>query len=346
MTIMSPDLSGADELPVIRLRTPSDLVAAAPYLVGYTIPDHSLVIFGLNDAGQVRVSVCGEIPASGTGHAEMAQSLRMKLTHVDVTAIYVLAYGDHAETTLLLDVVCTELADHDIGVRDALRIHGGRYWFHPDTDPDGGPSAGIPLDDGDVAAQAIAAGCAPFPSRSAVAASIAPVAGDARAAMRAATVVAEELLIDADTVDPEHVGRDLLRASYRFLPYAADRYAAGGVIDDVQAALLAIALQSVPVRDQAISLSAHSDTRAYLALWTDLARRVEPAYRVPVLCLLAFTAWRDGGGPLATIAITEALRADPGYRLAQLIDQALACGLPGPAFDIPEPAGLPDEPGS
>lgn len=342
----SSHLPASGDLPVIRLHTRGDLIAAVPYLVGY-VPNHALVVLGVDEAeSRVTVSVCGELPPRGTGAtgcAEMARGLRLKLAHTALTAVYVLAYGDGPDATPLVDAVRAELGGHGVNVRDALRIHDGRYWSYLDTDPVRCPPDGIPVDTRytDAAVQGIAAGCAPYPNRAAVADSIAPVQGERRAAMRAATGVAEELLNDARWAAPQRAGDDLRDASLRFLPYAAETYASGGVLDDVPAATLAIAVGDVRVRDRAICLAAHGDTSAYLSLWTDLARRVEPDYRVPVLVLLAFTAWRDGGGPLPSIAIDEALRADPGHSFAQVIRDVLAYGIPATDIDLPEPGELP-----
>lgn len=350
----------SSDRPMITLRSTADLIAMAPYLIGY-VPDRRLIIVGIGDAagdangsatGNVKVSSTVEIPPPGTEQAELAGIARdmvAQLRNASVDAAYVLAYGDGHAATRLVDAVRAELVNHGVAVRKALRIHDGRYWTYTGTGADAGggmgggadrcPPEGVPVAPvgSHVAAEAAMAGEAPFSSRSAVAGSIAPITGDARAAMRAATMIAEELLNDARTVAPGRATDDLREASFRFLPYAADRYATGGVFDDVQAATLAIAIGDVRVRGRATCLAAHGDTSAYLAVWTDLARRVEPAYRVPVLVLLAFTAWRDGGGPLPSIAIDEALRADPGHRFARVMREVLAHGIPATEIDLPAP---------
>jgi hypothetical protein len=327
----------------INVRSINDLLAVVPYLIGY-VPDHHLVIVGIDDAtGRAEAAACAELlpPGSG-GHAETAGFMRMKLVHTSVNAAYVFAYGDGRESTPLVDAVRTELADHGIDVRGALRIRDGRYWSYLAADHC--PPEGTPIDvaRSDTVMQAAAAGLAPFSSRTALAATIAPVEGYARAAMQAATAVAEDVVNGAYVIAPEQAARDHREASYRFLPWAADRYAHHRVIDDAQAAVLSVALRDERIRDRAVSLAAHGDTRAYVALWTDLARRVEPAYRVPVLCLLAFAAWRDGGGALPTVATTEALRADPHYAFAGLMRDLLAHGIHGPTFDVPKPGELAD----
>lgn len=49
--------------------------------------------------------------------------------------------------------------------------------------------------------------------------------------------------------------------------------------------------------------------------------------QAPALTLLALLAWWDGDGVLATDRLAAALDADPGYRLALLVERALEAGL-------------------
>ena len=47
------------------------------------------------------------------------------------------------------------------------------------------------------------------------------------------------------------------------------------------------------------------------------------SHAAPVLSVLAAWAWWNGNGALARVALDRALRCDPGYRLAQLIEQVV-----------------------
>lgn len=64
------------------------------------------------------------------------------------------------------------------------------------------------------------------------------------------------------------------------------------------------------------------------ALLTDrlmvLCARTPREVAAPVLTLLAMHSWAKGEGTLANVAVERALAVDPDYRLAQLLDQALA----------------------
>ena len=56
--------------------------------------------------------------------------------------------------------------------------------------------------------------------------------------------------------------------------------------------------------------------------------------------LLAFAAWRNGGGAIASIALDRALDADPAYPMARLLPDAIDNGLaPSAWLDVPHPVG-------
>jgi hypothetical protein len=74
---------------------------------------------------------------------------------------------------------------------------------------------------------------------------------------------------------------------------------------------------------------------AHLRLWTDVVRRVDPAYAPAPAALLAFVAWQSGNGALAGIAIGRALAADPGYSLALLLRDIVEAGVPPSQARLP-----------
>ncbi|NKY07073.1 DUF4192 family protein, partial [Cellulomonas hominis] len=50
--------------------------------------------------------------------------------------------------------------------------------------------------------------------------------------------------------------------------------------------------------------------------------------QAPALTVLALLAWWCGDGVRARVLVEQALAHDPGHRLAELLDRALALGLP------------------
>jgi len=67
---------------------------------------------------------------------------------------------------------------------------------------------------------------------------------------------------------------------------------------------------------------------AHRRLWTDLVRRAQPGYVAAPASLLAVTAWQEGNGALANIALDRALTDTPGYSMAVLLRDALDAGVP------------------
>jgi hypothetical protein len=70
-----------------------------------------------------------------------------------------------------------------------------------------------------------------------------------------------------------------------------------------------------------------------LALWTDVLRRAERDLAAAPASLLAFAAWRNGHGALASVALERALGADPAYPMALLLDEMLQEGISPSTLD-------------
>lgn len=88
-------------------------------------------------------------------------------------------------------------------------------------------------------------------------------------------------------------------------------------------------LMDVRVRDCLLwSLSRTADLRHVLALLLQGLRAAPPAYRAPIATTLAIGTWLLGDGARASIALEQALTADPAYTLARLLDVALRSGMP------------------
>jgi hypothetical protein len=66
------------------------------------------------------------------------------------------------------------------------------------------------------------------------------------------------------------------------------------------------------------------------ALWLDLASSCDGPLAVPALTVLGVHVWTQGNGSLASAAAERALRLDPDYRFARLLDEALQLGVRPP----------------
>lgn len=311
------------------LRTLGDLLAVVPYLLGFH-PADSLVLIALRDRQivfQVRVDL--PEPAEAT---DLARHLAGLAERNSATSAVLLGYGTGTRVTPVALALPPALESRGVALLDALRVTDGRYWSYLCTEPTCCPPEGTPYDAASpIAAEAVVNGYVALPSREEFARRLEPVSGPAREAMVEATRRADErlaALIESRTDDPSGA---LLQAGVAAIDGAVQRRRAGQPIDDDELAWLGVVLVYLPVRDHAwASLGGDLSTdelSTHLSLWTEVVRRGDPDLVVAPATLLAFAAWRAGEGALASIALATALEADPEYRMAQLLYQALVTGL-------------------
>jgi hypothetical protein len=133
------------------------------------------------------------------------------------------------------------------------------------------------------------------------------------------------------------------RAGRKAVREAERCYRSGGRLPDDEIAWLGLLLLHVPVRDYAWTRTRTEEWE--LGLWSDVVRRVEPAYVPAPASLLAFVAWRSGSGVLASVAVERALDEQGDYSLAMLVHQALVNGVHPAVMDgWPAVAGAPELP--
>jgi hypothetical protein len=333
--------------PQVSLRSPADLVALAPYLLGFH-PVDSVVVVGLRGR-QIGFAARGDLPdpaGNGPPVSRHAREIIDLVARQSVDSVALLGYGPAAAADPMLRAVRAAADRSGLPVVEVLRVSDQRWWSQLCQDPRCCPPEGTPVDlaASEVSARCTYAGLTAAGSREDLARGIAPVGGSARAAMTEATDRAEQGLADLLATLPESEQTSaVLTAGSRAIEAAIARYAEGTTLDDDAVAWLGILLVSIPVRD--VAWRAITTGEPHLRLWTDLTRRVEPALVPAPASLLAFTAWRAGDGALAGMALERALREDPSYSLANLLMDALQQGIPpsrldgwpAPAQEGPEP---------
>ena len=318
-------------------------------------PGRSLVIVGFGGPrGTIRVTFRYDLPdpPDPAAAADIAEHAAAVLSGQRIRKAVVIGYGDGVVVTPVAERAAAALRAAGIVPCDVLRVADGRYWSYLCGRPDCCPPEGTPFDAlaHPAAAELAVAGHAAYPSRDAMAASIAPVTGVAAEAMRRATDAASQRawdLVGAEAKRPGAAGRDagldgsgapprLADAGRAAVREAIARYRSGGrLTDDEEIAFLSVMLADLRVRDDAWARMDPGYCQAHLLLWTDLVRKACPEYVPAVASLLAFTAWQAGNGALANMAIDRALAADPGYSMAHLIYQAVSAGLPPSQARLP-----------
>jgi hypothetical protein len=327
---MTPDSS-------IAVRNPADLVDATPYVIGFH-PTDSLVVLGLS-GNRVSFGARYDLPPP---ESDDIVQLGAVVAAQRARCVAVLAYGPPATVDPVVRRALAVFHAFRVRVLEAVRVHDGRWWSYFCSDAGCCPSEGTPFDTATsvIAAEATYRGQVALPSRQALVALVAPVEGEARAAMTAATARAGSRL-DSLIADDAHESRAIRRAGRLAVREAEKRCRAGRALTDDEVAWLGVLLLDPDVHEYTLGRLGDEEWR--LALWTDVLRRVEPTYVAAVGCVLSYLAWRAGQGALARVAVDRALRAEPQHRMAGLLDEVLGMGI-GPhamsALDSPPRAAV------
>ncbi|MDQ1656492.1 MAG: hypothetical protein QOD41_1575 [Cryptosporangiaceae bacterium] len=312
------------------------MVAALPYLLGFH-PEESIVLVGLRGHSEVVVTIRGDLPdpaAEPVGGRAMAAHLARSAVTDGVThavVIVVTRAGDPGSLPRrrLAEHTARALRGHGLTVLDQLCVRDGRYWSYTCADRGCCPPEGTvppPVGGGSVAVGTVAAGRVVLPGRPALVATLEPAradpdlerafggagsAQDALARRRGLAVAAAE---GVTAIAAEVVRR-------------AD---GGGVLTAGAVASHAVALALPAVRDGCLRWIGGPLSGAAESLWLELARRALPAYVAPAATILGMYAYARGDGAFARVCTDRALKCDPAYALAELLNDALDYGISPP----------------
>src|SRR4051794_152206 len=214
----------------LKVRTPSDLLAAVPYLIGFH-PADSVVVVAIADQ-KVLFAARGDLPPPGHDDDEARRAavhLAEMVSRQSIDEATVIGYGEAGRVTPSVLRIADALRRTSVRVLDVLRVTDGRYWSYLCDEPGCCPEDGTPYapEHSVIAAQATYAGAVVLPDREALVAQLAPVTGAARAAMTAATERAEERLA---AVHPGECVRYVRRSGRALVREAERRCRAGRLL--------------------------------------------------------------------------------------------------------------------
>ncbi|MER7440286.1 DUF4192 domain-containing protein [Micromonospora avicenniae] len=320
------------EPPRLAVRSPADLLAAVPYLLGFH-PADSVVVVAMRGR-RVVFAARADLPDPAEDQAGPARHLASVVQRQRADAATVVGYGPVDRATPAVDAVRGALGEAGLVLLDALRVTDGRWWSYLCAEAGCCPAEGRPYEPGtsEVSASAVYAGQVALPDRGALVAQVAPVDGPARVAMRRATAAAEQRLARLLPPTGEQLDEGQVRtAGVVAVREAMRRQRRGERLSDDEVAWLSLLLTRIEVRDHAWERTDGRDRD--IALWTDVLRRAEPDLIAAPASLLAFAAWRAGQGALAAVALERALAEHPDYSLALLLDDLLRRGVPPSELD-------------
>src|SRR5690606_4473289 len=225
--------------PPVTLRSPDDLLAATPYLLGFH-PDLSLVAVAIRDRAVVVVARA-DLPAPAEPPEPPAEAVLAAVVRQRPTVVALIGYGPEQRVGPAMAVALAGAARRRIRVREALRVEAGRWWSYLCDQPGCCPAAGTRFDPSTsvVAARMTVAGYTALPDRRALARRLAPVSGAARVAMAAATGRARHALeVRLAGLPEREVPAALLADGRAAVARAVDRYRqpAGRLDDDGRSA--------------------------------------------------------------------------------------------------------------
>lgn len=325
--------------PTLTARTPADLIAAVPCVLGFH-PEDSLVMLTFARRGRsfhARV----DLPPDPADHDELAAVLLHAAVTNAVERVVFVAYTRDGELAgAAVRVLEQAFGAAEIDVLDVLRADGTR-WFPL---REGRPPRlydGVPYDASShpFAAESVLAGRVTHRSRADLVATIAPD--------RAAVARVQRLLADRGT---EIVARQqpaearwLLATVTAHLGDSASQAAdalAAGLADEAVARLL-VACRDEELRGVALSLVTRADADLHVEFWSDVIRRTPTAWAAAPAALLGFAAWQAGQGALAWCAVDRSREADPDFGLARLVGEVLVAAMPPDTWRGPAARDLP-----
>lgn len=297
-------------------------VAAVPGLLGFQ-PGRSLVCIGHRPGHGPVVTLRYDLPGRPDirAAAHAASHAAGVLTANRATAVTVIGYGPEDLAAGPACAAGVAAAEAGLRVTGQLRVDGDRFWC---LCGEPGCAAGRPLP-----REAPAAGAQQprvLASREALAAVVALDPGSGKVGR--AAVAAQRAMMAKGR-------RRAVEDAYGIVRNLIGFYRNGGTAGPPAAATALAAVGLTPARDLAWSMMDPRWAPQHEKLWTDLTRLAPPAYRAAPATLLAFTAWQQGNGALANVALDTALAANPRYAMAHLVRGALDAGRPPAAARLP-----------
>jgi hypothetical protein len=303
-----------------------------PGLLGFH-PEESVVLVTVGDARQpfhARV----DLPVDPVDVEALAAHLAGVAARNGVTRIACVIYSDDAGLAeafgseidgrlraVAVQLVCAVRAD-------------GRRWWPLGGEPDA-PGAPYDVSSHPLMAQTVMEGTVVLGSRRELADTL--EGDDPKETLRVGRLADEVLGRLALTLDGRSDRRTIRRhlgVEGRWVRHRVCRFLEDGRrLDDSDAARLAtLVALSVEVRDVAWAEMSQATASRHVDLWRDVVRRVPVHLRAAPAAMLGFAAWLSGDGALAWCAVERALEAEPGYRLAELLSDALAGAVPPSAW--------------
>lgn len=297
----------------LTVRTPSDLLACVPLLLGF-VPEESAVVISLPPGAGPHVRVdLGEpddLPRLALSLVE--PTLRHGVRRV---ALVVFTALDRAPSIARL--LGESFAEAGMEVVALVAADGSRSMTltpgHEDERSTPYDSLSHPF-----VAEAVLRGQVVLGSREELRDQLSP---EVEAVARVAGLIAAEV---GDGSRPAAV-----RRSVRWVTRCLAEHArAGSLPSDQEIASLVLSLESTPCRDAAWAWVQRADARAHVEIWLRVIRSTPVEYAAAPAAVLAFHAWLAGDGALAWCAVEHSAATGRPCSLTDLVEDLLDRAAP------------------
>lgn len=291
----------------LTVRTPDDLLACVPLLLGF-VPQRSAVVISLPPGAgpHARADVDSATDLDDLAHALVSPVLRHRVARVAVVV-----YADLGLGATVARHLETAFVDAGVDVVAVLAADGGR-WLSvtpPTTVPREYDALAHPF-----VAEAVVRGQVVLGSREAVRSQLEP-----DESLLAAVETRLEWLTQSGAEPPPPAWvRDCL----------AHRLRAGDLPDACEVADLVLAVATPDGRDAAWAWAERVDARRHVEIWLRVVRGCPPADRGASAAVLAFHAWLAGDGALAWCAVDASRAASRACSLTDLVEDLLTRAAP------------------
>ena len=310
------------------VKTPHDLLAAVPFLIGYHPTDSLVLISVKKDALEMAMRIDYPIkPPEGT-FALLASHLQRD----QAEAALVIAYEPDGCTTgeVLLQEISVAITDANIPIRELMLVRCGRWKSLLCKDLSCCPESGTLMEDfqnSRIAAEQVANGkVLPFSDVLSLGNSIAAtsLAADGNWMEKV-----NQFKIETEDAELNAKQRDGAEAIHLL----ADFYIQYGRCEDLDLKARVLGrLSDIQVRDYALGCHDSESIEAYAKMWRDLLRLAPKESVAPVASLFAAIAYENGDGALAHRALDRAIEDDHEYSLSRLLRRVFSSGWPPSGF--------------
>ena len=330
-------MTSTDDFTTVRLSGRDGLLTAIPAMLGFH-PAESLVLVCLTGPRQrvgpvVRIDLDLTDDQTRNEPVGSADLLHYARQYADQVAL--VCYTSAIGRPLLLNDVESALRADEVDIIDVVLVRRG--YAYP-LGPDGTHSQRMALPGRDhpqvqlMTAASVLQGRAILPDREALRTSVSgPAGAGRREALGTMHRAADEVIGAVGASGP--LDRPALRRLRDITVEQALRHAGStGRVPAKIAAVLALLVNDVGIRDHLVARAVREVDRPWLATLLAVARSIADVDAAQICAVLALTAYASGDGALAQVALDRCLKAEPDHRLAQLMLTAMTAGMPPAAM--------------